>query len=147
MIAGLKRSAFVIPGVAAALFPKVFCPLCWPAYAGVLSALGIAFIPSAAYLFPLTVGFLLIAQAALWFRNRRRRGPGPFVLGLIASAVVVVGKFALESNPFLYVGVALLVSASIWNAWPRRVAAVASCPIGAPARNDSTKESAEGSLS
>ncbi len=39
------RSAIAMaPGVGLALLPKVTCPACWPAYAGVLSALGLGFL-------------------------------------------------------------------------------------------------------
>jgi hypothetical protein len=78
------------------------------------------------WLFPLTAVFLLIAVVALGFRARRRRGFGPFVVGLSASAIVLVGKFRFESDPAMYAGLGLLVAASIWNTWPRR--ATPACP-------------------
>jgi len=106
--------------------PKIACPACWPAYAGVLTSLGLGFLLDVRWLFPLTAVFLLIAVAALGFRARRRRGFGPFVVGLGASAVVLVGKFRFESDPAMYAGLGLLVAASIWNTWPRR--ATPACP-------------------
>ena len=33
-----KRSLSVLPGVGISLLPKLSCPLCWPAYAGLLSS-------------------------------------------------------------------------------------------------------------
>ena len=56
----------------------------------------------------------------------RRHGYGPFALGLFAAAGVLVGKFWWESNPAMYGAVAVLVIASLWNAWPQR-AAVPDC--------------------
>ena len=53
-----------------------------------------------AYLLPLTVLALVLALAALGFRARRRRGYGPFVVGIVAA-------FAL-------------VGASLWNSWPTK---------------------------
>jgi len=75
-----KQGLLAIPGIGVSLLPKVACPLCWPAYAGLLSSVGLGFLLSATYLLPLTAGFLLIALAALAYRARQRRGYGPLVL-------------------------------------------------------------------
>ena len=45
-------SVLVVPGIVAALLPSLTCPLCWPAYADVLSALGVGFVGTTAYLLP-----------------------------------------------------------------------------------------------
>jgi hypothetical protein len=42
------------------------------------------------------------------------------LLGILASAVVIFGKFALESDPLMYAGLAMLVAASVWNTWPQK---------------------------
>ncbi|HJZ97316.1 MAG TPA: hypothetical protein VKE70_12480, partial [Candidatus Solibacter sp.] len=60
--------------------PKLMCPMCWPAYAGVVSALGLGFLISTKYLLPLTVAFLGITAAARGFRTSRRHGYGPLWL-------------------------------------------------------------------
>ncbi len=73
-----------------------------------------------AYLLPLTIAVFTVALAALGFRARRRRGYGPFVLGVMAALVLIVGKFVIESNMVVYAGIAALVTASLWNSWPRR---------------------------
>lgn len=108
----------VLPGLGLALLPKVACPACWPAYAGVLSAAGLGFLMETAWLLPLTAAFLLVALGALAFRARRRHGYGPLALGLAAAAAVLIGKFAFDSEPATYAGVALLVAASLWNSRP-----------------------------
>lgn len=116
-----KQSASALPGIGVSLLPKVVCPACWPAYAGVLSALGLGFIPlSTKYLLPLTAGFLIAAVAALGFRAHRRRGYTPMLLGVLASAAVLYGKFSLASNPVMYAGLAALIAASVWNTWPQQ---------------------------
>jgi len=56
----------------------------------------------------------------LGFRASRRRGYAPFALGLLAAMVVLIGKFWFGSNPAMYGGIALLVSASLWNSWPEK---------------------------
>lgn len=108
----------IIPAVGVSLLPKLACPACWPAYAGLLGAVGLGFLVDTAYLFPLTAAFLVIAVGALGFRASRRRGYAPFALGLLAAMVVLIGKFWFGSNPAMYGGIALLVSASLWNSWP-----------------------------
>ena len=116
-----KQGLTAIPGIGLSLLPKLACPLCWPAYAGLLSAVGLGFLISTKYLLPITAVFLVLAVGALAFRANRRHGYWPFVLGLIAATGVLVGKFWLNSNSAMYAAVGMLVIASMWNAWPRRM--------------------------
>src|SRR5206468_8296381 len=60
-----RRGLLVLPAIGAALVPGLACPACWPGYAAPLSALGLGFIPTAPYLLPLTVAFLVVALVAL----------------------------------------------------------------------------------
>src|SRR2546422_8714636 len=87
-----------VPGIVAALLPSLTCPLCWPAYAGVLSSLGVGFVGTTAYLLPLTATFLAIAVGALTFGARRHGRHGPLALGLVGSAIVLLGKFVLDAT-------------------------------------------------
>src|SRR5215831_6630297 len=109
-----RQSLMMIPGVGVSLLPKLACPFCWPAYAGLLSSVGLGFLISPEYLLPLTAAFLVLAVGALAFRARRR-GYRPFMLGLFAALGVLAGKFWWESNPATYAAVGSLVVASIWN--------------------------------
>jgi hypothetical protein len=115
-----KRGLAVSPSIGVSLLPKLACPMCWPAYAGLVSALGLGFLISTKYLLPLTVAFLAITEAALGFRASRRHGYGPFWLGLVAAAAILTGKFYFDAAPAVYAGVGLLIAASVWNGWPRR---------------------------
>lgn len=115
-----RTSLAVVPGIGVALLPKVACPACWPAYAGVLSAVGMGFLLDEKWLLPLSGTFLVLAVAALAFRAPTRRGYGPFLLGTAASGAALVSKFVLDSNAAMYAGLAVLVIASVWNSWPRR---------------------------
>ena len=119
-----RQNILALPGVGVSLLPKLICPLCWPAYAGIMSTLGLGFLISSVYLFPLTVFFLALASCSLAFRASRRRGFGPFWAGIAASVAIVIGKFYLDRPWITYSGIALLPLAAIWNAWPRRIA----CP-------------------
>jgi hypothetical protein len=124
---GWKALLATMPGIGFAFMPKLACPACWPAYAGLLSSLGLGFLLEARYLLPVTSAFLALAIGALAFRARTRRGYGPFGAGLAGSAVVLVGKFSFDSNVAMYGGIALLLAASVWNSWPVRNNA-AGCP-------------------
>lgn len=88
-----------------------------------------------AWLLPLACVALAVAIGGLAFRAGSRRGYGPAAVGGVAAVVVLVAKFAIESDALTYVGVALLGVASIWNAWPRASApACESCACPAPTR-------------
>jgi len=117
-----RRFAAVLPGVGASLLPKLACPMCWPAYAGLLTAVGLGFLMSARYLFGVTTVFLVVSAGALAFRHRERRGIAPAILGFAGSALVLVGKFRFESPPAMYAGLSVLIAASLWNSWPRKSA-------------------------
>jgi len=123
-----KQGILALPGVGVSLLPKLACPMCWPAYAGLLSSVGLGFLVSTVYLLPVTAGLLVIALGAMAFRASKRHGHGPFLLGLFGSAGVLLGKFVWNSNAAMYGGaVGLLVVDSLWNVWPR-ANSVAICP-------------------
>jgi glutaredoxin 3 len=82
--------------------------------------MGLAFLLQTAYLLPLTALMLLLAVGALGFRADRRRGYGPFAVGVLAAVLVIVAKFAWESDGMSYGGVVLLVGSSVWNSWPKK---------------------------
>lgn len=117
-----------LPAVGVALLPKLTCPACWPAYAGLLSSMGLGFFNYTAYLLPMTLVFLVIVIASLAFRARRRHGYKPLLLGVIAAAILLIGKFTYDSDTIMYMGLGLLVLASFWNSWPTTRASGAACP-------------------
>ncbi len=119
-----------VAAVGVALLPKLTCPACWPAYAGLLSALGVGAFNYTPYLLPLTLAGLAVALWALAFRARARRGYGPFALGVVGGGVLLAGKFGLQNDGMMYAGIVFLIGASIWNAWPKRSG---TCPACAPA--------------
>ena len=115
-----RQGLMALPSIGVSVLPKLACPACWPAYAGLLTSIGLGFLISAVYLLPLIVAFLVLALGAMVFRARERRGYRPFLLGMIAASGVLIGKFVWESNPTIYGSVGLLIMASLWNTWPRR---------------------------
>lgn len=126
---GWRNSFAALPAIGAAALPKLTCPACWPAYSGLLSAMGVSFVNYTPYLFPLTAAFLLLSLIALGWRASQRRGYGPLWMGVAASVVLLAGKFAFDSDVAMYAGMAVLIAASLWNAWPRsRQQAAGNCP-------------------
>jgi hypothetical protein len=137
-----KQTIVALPGIGVSLLPKLMCPACWPAYAGIMSALGLGFLIAAKYLLPMTVLFLAVTAFALGFRASRRHGYGPLGVGLIAAAVILTGKFYFDAEQATYAGVGLLVAASVWNSWPRRAVVLPSCCV--PAGVDIIRRNLEG---
>lgn len=107
----------VLPAIGTALLPTVTCPACWPAYAGVLSTLGLGFMNDTPYLLPLTMVFFALALASLGYQAGRRRHVTALLLGLLAALLVIVGKFTVVSHLTMYAGITLLAGASLWTSW------------------------------
>ena len=137
-----KRAVAFLPGLGVSLLPKLACPMCWPAYAGLLTTLGLGFLISEQYLFGVTAAFLTVSVGALAFRSRERRGVVPALLGLTGAAVVLIGKFQFESMNAMYAGLAVLIAASLWNSWPQR--STEPCPPCAPGGDELFQLSVKG---
>ena len=123
------RSVLGIPAAAFAALP--LCPACYPAYAGILSTLGLTALLDTTVQTGLTVLFLSAALAALLYKAKSRRGYGPLALGTVASVALSFSKFVMGSDPISYVAVGVLVLAGLWNVWPRADAAY-EIPPGGP---------------
>lgn len=108
-----RWQAFVAstPALGVALLPKLTCPLCFPAYAALLSALGIGFIDYTPYLIPLTAIFLTIALGVLALQARRTGNITALLIGAAAAAIVLIDKFYFDSTILATSGVILLVIA------------------------------------
>jgi mercuric ion transport protein len=106
--------------------------MCWPAYAGVLSTLGLSFLLSAKHLMAAIALSLALSVGSLVLQARKRHEYKSAVVGLAASFVVLFGKFRYDSSAAVYVGLATLLAVSIWDGWPRSTV-VNSCPRCAPA--------------
>lgn len=128
----LGRTLFVLPGAALALVPSLTCPACWPTYAALLSTLGVGFIPTAPYLFPLTALCLIVAVAAVTMTARQRGRVAPIIVALFAAVMIPLAKFGFHVTSATYGGAALLVGASIWARRP----VPGPCPGCVPAGRD-----------
>jgi hypothetical protein len=111
-------SLIVLPGAFVCALPVVTCAACWPAYASVLASLGLPFLMGSRALLPVTAVALVVGLIALGVRAGQGRGRGPVLLGTAGAAMVLAGKFSLQIDAAVWLGVSLLVGASAWNAWP-----------------------------
>ncbi len=139
-----RRTLVTLPGIGVSLLPKLMCPACWPAYAGIVSALGLGFLISTKYLLPLTVAFLAMSTLALGFRASSRHGYGPFWMGLAAAVAILIGKFYFDTAQATYAGIGLLIAATVWNSWPRRAVATPFWSACVPAEAGFAQRNAQG---
>lgn len=107
-----------VPGIFAALLPTLTCPACWPAYAGLLSSMGIGFFNYSTYLLPISTALLILALIGLAYKAKQRHGYWPLLIGTFGSVVILVSKFVYDYEIIVYIGVGILIIASIWNALP-----------------------------
>jgi hypothetical protein len=69
----------------------------------------------------LTAGLLALGLASVAWSTRKHRHPGPLVLVLIGSGVLLAARFgAPASTTVLLAGAAITLVASVWNLWLER---------------------------
>ena len=141
-IAGASRWQSIVasfPAIGTALLPKLTCPLCWPAYAALFSALGLEFFDYTPYLLPLTIAFLTVALGALVIQAKRTRQWIALIIGVPASTIVLLGKFVFELDWLTTIGIGLLVIAIIIS-MRRSASQAAPCPacvsVGSEAKTE-----------
>ena len=134
MMWNVRRFAAAIPAVAMALVSHAgVCPACWPLVGGVLSSLGATFLIETRFLLPLMIACLALAVAVLSYRVRGDYRP--FALGIVASGLILVGRFALNTAPFTIGGACLLLGAYVWSFWLRQSSRALSCRSCASSAN------------
>ncbi len=106
--------AAVVPALGTSLLPTLSCPACWPAYASLLSAVGLSFLGEGRYLLWLNVVALVISLVVL-ARRARQASYVPVLVGALAALLILSGKFLLNSNPATWLGAAALLAAFVWS--------------------------------
>ena len=111
------RSALAaFSGATGWLVPAWGCPVCLSAFAGTMSALGLGFVATEAFLTPATVVCLGGALAALGFGARRRRRYGALLLGVFGAGLLAGSKIFPAQEWLGYGGLACVLVGSLWNA-------------------------------
>jgi hypothetical protein len=115
-----------------AVLPK--CSLCLMAHATLLGALGVAAVPQA-WPRPVVAVSLAAALGLLAYRAPLRRGYAPFAVACVGALLLLpelththampAGAHAMHAaaegahHPLAtWAGIAVLMAASVWNAWP-----------------------------
>lgn len=98
------------------------CPICFPALAGLGSALGLSFLAPYEGLF--LKGFqvlVIISLISIWFSYRKHRNKTPLYLAGVAG-VLIFGSFygVIPLFSMVYVGMGLLVISSFLNMFSSR---------------------------
>ena len=117
---GWLGAALTLPAAVLPLLPSFTCPVCLAAYAGVLSTLGLGFVLTESVLAPLIVVFLVVGIASVARTTRSHRRAGPLSMIVAGSGAVVAGRLVWNAPVVMYVGIALVVAASLWNLWLKR---------------------------
>jgi hypothetical protein len=68
------------------------------------------------WLAPLTALWLALTVGAMGWRTRGRLGP--LLLGGVAAVMVLAGKFVFARPALVFAGIAALLGAAVWRAWP-----------------------------
>jgi hypothetical protein len=109
-----RATVTAISALLLAAAPK--CPICFLAYFGIF---GVATSSAPAYRawLPPIIGFwLALTIAMLAFQRRGKPLFGPAALGLVAALLLMIGKFAAESQLMVFIAVITLFGAAIWRA-------------------------------
>jgi hypothetical protein len=101
----------LLPALAVAVIPK--CPLCWAAWVGVATTLGLGRIGYQAWLLPAMAAFLGVVLTTLAWRDWRQRQFATAILLLLGGSLVIGGRLAFEYSPALYAGLSVLVVVTI----------------------------------
>ncbi len=109
-----------IGAVIMAVLPVGSCPACLPAYAGVLSSLGLSFAFDGVWSSAVLGALLAISLFTLAWKATQRNGYKPLLFGLVGAPLMILGKTNANADIILYAGSGLLILACAWNAWPRK---------------------------
>jgi len=85
-----------------------------------LSTLGLGIVLTERVLAPLIVAFLLVGIASVVRTTRSHRRVGPLYMIVAGSGAVLAGRLVWNVPSVLYVGIALVATASLWNLWLKR---------------------------
>lgn len=101
-------------GLAGSLF-SLLCCLGFGPLIALLSAIGAGFLVNDAVLAPLLVVFLVIGGIGLGLTYRRHGRKGPIMVYISGAVAVFVFTFVLFIAPLIWLGIAGLFAASVWD--------------------------------
>lgn len=106
-------------GIAGSLITLACCLGFGPMLA-LLAAIGAGFLINDAILAPILAAFLALGLVGLLLSRRLHRRWGPVGVHAVSSASVFIFTFVAYFQPLIWLGVAGLLAAAIWNFFLRR---------------------------
>jgi len=92
--------------------------MCTQFYFSTMSALfgafGVSLSNFSQYLFPITVFLLFVSLFSLWIKKRDFTH-GPFVMGCVATGMIIISHYIEMLWWLLYVGNVLMLGSAVWN--------------------------------
>ena len=109
-------------GVGLSIILAKFCPLCFPAIAGLLSSLGLGFLLKAAALHWLLIMFLLLSVFSLfWSYLKQHRRYTAILIGVPSAFFLYGSKYIFMNASLFYLGATGLVVATFLNLLLRKI--------------------------
>jgi len=102
-----------LPAILVSVLPIITCPLCWPLYTTILTAMGVGFINSTFVLLPLISVLILFALVGYFIKARKSKNYWPLAIGFLAGLAMIIGKFLFLSDWILWTGMGGYVLASL----------------------------------
>lgn len=93
----------------------LFCPLCIPAIAAFLSAIGLGFFATKEVIWPLLGLFSLLFLYGLVWGYKQHKNVGPLLIGIFGMAAIPLGNYVVGSSVLTYAGVGAAIGATVWN--------------------------------
>jgi hypothetical protein len=93
----------------------LLCCLGFGPLIALLSAIGAGFLVTDTVLAPLLLVSLMTGGLGLYFAYRRHRSTGPLLVHILSAATVLVFIFVSFGGALVWLGVAGLVVASLWD--------------------------------
>ncbi|MDT8399498.1 MAG: organomercurial transporter MerC [Pseudomonadales bacterium] len=103
-------------GFGGSLVSAMGCPACFPALAGLGSALGLGFLGQwegvlVGSVLPIVASIVLVLNLLGWFSHRQWQRS---VLGVIGPVLILIGARTMN-GAYLYPGLAFMLGVSIWD--------------------------------
>ena len=111
---GKRNSPWVFSGLAGSVFATLCCIGIAPLVTLVM-AVGLGFIIALTILLPLLLFFLAVGAFGLWRSQRRHRKPFPLILHATSGLLILGLLFSRLHGPLVWVGLAGILAAAIWN--------------------------------
>lgn len=110
-----KAVPSILMSILIAFFPK--CPFCWAVYMSMFGSVGLAKLPYMSWLLPVLMAMLAFHLIMLW-RKSPQHGYVPFVLSLLGSLMIVVGRTYFPLQEWILIsGITCIVSGSLLNSF------------------------------